>query len=241
MSENGYEVAHIDELERLPVDEEGLTWRPVRRRFGIEAFGINAYTAADAGDRVVESHRESEGHQEVYFVTTGQAEFTLGEDTVDAPAGTLVYVSEGTLRGAVAKEAGTTVLAVGAKRGVVFEPSAWEEWFAAFGYLRKGAPRERPRPDARVGCARRGELALALQLRLLRGARRRRRRGGRAAATRGRARRRGGEGGGAKRQRLRPTPRPRRLPGARGVSAAVHSHSPTRTSTLFATTRGSRA
>jgi hypothetical protein len=39
---SGYEIAHVDELERLPVDEDGLVWRPIRRRFGITAFGTNA-------------------------------------------------------------------------------------------------------------------------------------------------------------------------------------------------------
>ena len=43
-----YEVAHIDELDAFPVDDEGLTWRPIRRRFGISAFGTNAYTAERA-------------------------------------------------------------------------------------------------------------------------------------------------------------------------------------------------
>ena len=45
MSEKAYEVAHIDDLDRFPVDDEGLLWRPVRRRLGITAFGTNAYTA----------------------------------------------------------------------------------------------------------------------------------------------------------------------------------------------------
>jgi hypothetical protein len=39
-----YEVAHIDELEELPINNGEFVWRPVRRRFGITAFGTNAYT-----------------------------------------------------------------------------------------------------------------------------------------------------------------------------------------------------
>jgi len=57
---------------------------------------------------------------------------------VDAPAGTLVYVRPGTQRGAHARAAETTVLAIGAKRGEVFSPSSWEIWFAADGYRRAG-------------------------------------------------------------------------------------------------------
>lgn len=137
MSE-GYEVAHIDELEALPVSGGEFVWRPVRRRFGITAFGTNAYTAERAGQRVIEEHQESGGHEELYVVLRGRATFTLGGAEVDAPAGTLVYVHPGTRRGAIAAEDGTAVLAVGAKPGVVFEPSPWEDSFAAYSYAESG-------------------------------------------------------------------------------------------------------
>ena len=134
-----YQVAHIDELERLPVDDEGLTWRPVRRRFGIEAFGVNAYTAERAGQRVVEEHRETQNdHQELYFVAAGRATFTLDGEAVDARAGTFVFVEPGTLRGAVAAEDGTTVVAIGGRRGHAFTPSGWEWTFVAGAYQRQG-------------------------------------------------------------------------------------------------------
>ena len=74
------------------------------------------------------------------MVVTGRATFTLGDDEVDAPAGTLVFVRPGTRRGAVAAEDSTTVLAVGAKRGEAYEPSRWEIAFAAYGYRRTGDP-----------------------------------------------------------------------------------------------------
>lgn len=134
---DGYEIASIDELEELPINEGEFVWRPVRRRFGITAFGTNAYTAR-AGQRVVEEHRESDGHEELYVVLRGRATFTLGDDEVDVPAGTLVFVQPGTRRGAVAAEDGTTVLAVGAKPGVVFEPSPWETSFAGLALAAKG-------------------------------------------------------------------------------------------------------
>jgi hypothetical protein len=137
MSE-GYEIAHIDELESFPVDDEGLTWRPIRRRFDIRAFGVNAYTAERAGQRVVEEHREKDGHEELYVVVSGRATFTLDGEEHDAPAGTLVHCPPGTLRSAMAAEPGTTVLGIGAKAGEVFEPSAWESTFVAFGHLRQG-------------------------------------------------------------------------------------------------------
>jgi hypothetical protein len=47
-------------------------------------------------------------------------------------------VRPNTKRGAIAAEDGTAVLAIGAKPGVVFEPSAWEDIFAAFSYAENG-------------------------------------------------------------------------------------------------------
>ncbi len=68
----------------------------------------------------------------------GSATFTLDEEQVAAPAGTLVFVRPGTLRTAFADEDGTAILAVGAKPGVVFEPSPWEDIFAAYSYAENG-------------------------------------------------------------------------------------------------------
>ena len=133
----GYEVAHVDELEELPINQGEFVWRPVRRRFGISAFGTNAYTAK-AGQRVVEEHYEQDGHEEMYVVLRGRATFALGDDEVDAPTGTIVFAQPGTKRGAIAAEDDTAVLAVGAKPGEVFEPSPWEDIFAAFSYAQQG-------------------------------------------------------------------------------------------------------
>jgi len=133
----GYEIAHVDELEELPVNEGEFVWRPVRRRFGISAFGTNAYTAK-AGQRVVEEHREKDGHEEMYVVLRGRATFQLDDEEIEAAAGTLVFVKPGTKRGAIAAEDDTAVLAVGAKPGVIFEPSPWEDIFAAFSYAEMG-------------------------------------------------------------------------------------------------------
>ena len=128
-----FQVAHLDELERIDV-MEGLEWRPIRRRFGIWAFGVNAYTAAKSGDWIVEEHTESQlGHEEMYVVVRGRATFTLDGEDIAAPAGTLVFVSEPAVkRKAVADEEGTLVLAVGGKPGEAFTPSAWEWYFQAY-------------------------------------------------------------------------------------------------------------
>jgi tetratricopeptide (TPR) repeat protein len=132
-------ISRIEDLERYPIaGQDGLTWRPVRRHFDIRAFGVNAYTADEAGQRVVEEHREEGGHEELYVVIAGRATFTLDGEEHDAPAGTLVHCTPGTLRGAVAAEAGTTVLGIGAKPGEIFEPSGWEWVFAGVSLLDKG-------------------------------------------------------------------------------------------------------
>ena len=133
----GYEIAHIDELEELPINRDEFVWRPIRRRFGITAFGTNAYTAR-AGQRLIEEHTERDGHEEMYVLVRGRATFTLGDDEIDARPGTIVFIRPGTRRGAVAVEDGTAVVAVGAKPGVVFEPSPWEDIFAANSYADQG-------------------------------------------------------------------------------------------------------
>jgi tetratricopeptide (TPR) repeat protein len=99
---------------------------------GIEAFGTNAYTAAEVGNDVVEPHTESPelGHQELYYVAAGRAKFILDGEEHDAPAGTYVFIPDtATHRHAVAEEPGTTVLSFGGPP--TFKPSAWEWTFRA--------------------------------------------------------------------------------------------------------------
>jgi tetratricopeptide (TPR) repeat protein len=132
-------IARIDDLERYQISgQDGLTWRPIRRYFDIKAFGVNAYTAEEAGQRVVEEHREEGGHEELYVVVSGRASFMVDGEDHDAPAGTLVHCPPGTLRGAVAAEPRTTVLGIGAKPGEVFQPSGWEWVFAGVSLLDQG-------------------------------------------------------------------------------------------------------
>jgi tetratricopeptide (TPR) repeat protein len=132
MSE-GYTVLAIDQVEPLSVVGGSLQWRPLRRALDVRAFGINAYTAAAAGDELVEDHTEGGlGHEEIYLVLSGRATFTVNGETSDVPAGSLVHVSDPSLRRhAVAAEPGTTVLAIGGKPGEAYRPSAWEHYFAA--------------------------------------------------------------------------------------------------------------
>jgi hypothetical protein len=127
-----YEAIHVEKIPEPEFDKqaEDPDWHPIRIHFGISAFGANAYTARRAG-RIVEEHTETEDsgtqHEELYFVASGHATFQVGDEEVDAPAGTFVYVRDPALRrGAAARTAGTTILAFGGTPGEVFEVSPWE-------------------------------------------------------------------------------------------------------------------
>jgi tetratricopeptide (TPR) repeat protein len=130
---------HVDELDRIELDE-GFVWRPVRRRFGIRAFGVNAYTPREAGAQVVEEHTEKQlGHEELYLVLRGRARFTLDGAERELGAGELVFIRDPEVRrGAVGLTADTVVLALGGKPGAAHEPSAWEVMFAAVPAAREG-------------------------------------------------------------------------------------------------------
>ena len=114
----GWTSIRLDEIEPIPVVGGKLLWRPVRRTLDVGAFGINAYVAPNAGDDVVEEHtEESLQHEEVYVVLAGRATFKLDDETLDAPAGTVVFVHDPKVkRHALAAEPETaaSVLTLGA-------------------------------------------------------------------------------------------------------------------------------
>lgn len=127
-------AVHIDELDRI--EAAGGVFLPIRRRLGVRAFGVNAYTATSAGDQVIERHNEMGAgagrHEELYLVLSGRAEFTVSGEAVDAPAGTLVFVPElDAERAAVAREPDTTVLVIGGPAAAPLRTSPFEYWFAA--------------------------------------------------------------------------------------------------------------
>jgi hypothetical protein len=134
----GYEILSIDELDQYPSANGTQVLLPIRRRLGFEPFGVNAWLGREAGDHVIERHRESQGPEELYVVLRGEARFTLGEETFEAPIGTLVHAPPDTLREAIAVEPGTVILAMGAKPGEAFTPSPWEDFAVAFARLRAG-------------------------------------------------------------------------------------------------------
>src|SRR5207342_3627680 len=108
---SGYEVASLTGVESLP-GPGSLRWTPLRKYFGITAFGINAYTATEAGQDVVEEHNEERlGHEELYVVVYGRPTLALDGNEFDVPAGSAVFRRHPAItRFARAEEPGTTVL-----------------------------------------------------------------------------------------------------------------------------------
>jgi mannose-6-phosphate isomerase-like protein (cupin superfamily) len=140
MSGRGWTASHLDDVptHQLP----GARRSAVREHLDVRAFGINAYSGND-GQRVIAEHDEAQAlaarHQELYLVLAGRATFTVAGEEADAPAGTLVFVGDpGTRRAAVAREDGTTVLAVGAPAGEAYSVGRWEPMAGFFDFYNRG-------------------------------------------------------------------------------------------------------
>ena len=114
----GYQATHIDEIAA----EKWPYWAPIRHHFDIKTFGVNAWRGND-GDEVIKRHDEHEsGDPELYLVLSGTALFTVGDEELSCPAGTLVFVEDPAAeRLAVAKDANTVVLSIGGGT-----PSGWD-------------------------------------------------------------------------------------------------------------------
>jgi mannose-6-phosphate isomerase-like protein (cupin superfamily) len=112
-----WQVARLDDIER-----RGRTI-PVREHLGIHAFGVNAFKPDEDGT-LINEHDESGGQEELYIVLDGQATFEIDGETVDAPAGTFLFVRPEARRKATG--AGT-VLALGGTPGEAYQGIDWGE------------------------------------------------------------------------------------------------------------------
>jgi hypothetical protein len=124
-----YATKRISDIDE--VTDGRVPWRRVRIEFGIESFGINAFTAHEVGDRMINEHDEADGYgseEELYLVQSGRATFELNGERVDAPAGTLVFARGSVTRTAFAEEPGTTIVAIGGSPGKVYQATGWEFW-----------------------------------------------------------------------------------------------------------------
>lgn len=138
-SEPAFEVLALDTAEALSLSDDGLAWIPLRRRMGVEAFGVNAFRGARRGDVVIEDHVESPGQEELYVVVRGAARLQIDEDTVEVDAGSVVFVSDPEARRhAIALADGTIVLAVGGWPGRAYHVLPWEPIYMARPAMRRG-------------------------------------------------------------------------------------------------------
>jgi hypothetical protein len=113
-----WQVARLEAIERRGRDI------PVREHLGIQAFGINAYTPGEDGRLISEHDEAGSGQEELYIVLNGNATFEVDGETVDAPAGTFVFVRPESRRKATGDG---TVLAIGATPGEAYQALDWGE------------------------------------------------------------------------------------------------------------------
>jgi tetratricopeptide (TPR) repeat protein len=157
-----FDVATLEGLEAGP-EHDGRIPLNIRRHFDIQGFGVRANRAVGDG-HVIGEHDEvglgASGQEELYLVISGAATFNIDGERVEAPAGTLVFVrNPAAKRSAVAKEEGTTVLAIGGTPGEAYRISSGEamnemwEPYRAGDYetaLEKLQPVLQERPEALV-------------------------------------------------------------------------------------------
>src|SRR5215211_8561561 len=110
------QVARLDDIER-----RGRSI-PVREHLGIHAFGINACTPGEDGTLISEHDESGSGQEELYLVLDGNAIFEVDGQTVDASAGTFVFVRPESRRKATGDG---TVLALGAAPGEAYQALDW--------------------------------------------------------------------------------------------------------------------
>jgi tetratricopeptide (TPR) repeat protein len=132
---DGYTILTLDEVETAP--HLGSNLIPVRHTLGFRPAGVNAWKA-DAGGQLIPPHEEDSGNEELYAVVRGRATFTVGEETTDAPAGTLVFVPPEVFRTATAEEDDTIVFAVGGTVGEAFNAGGWDSFALAVAYGQGG-------------------------------------------------------------------------------------------------------
>ena len=110
-----WKVARLDDIER-----RGRSI-PVREHLGIHSFGINAWRRSEDGT-LINDHDEAGGQEELYIVLDGTATFEVDGETIDAPAGTFLYVGPEARRKATGD---ATVLALGGTHGEAYQGLDW--------------------------------------------------------------------------------------------------------------------
>ncbi|HLX31343.1 MAG TPA: cupin domain-containing protein [Gaiellaceae bacterium] len=151
---DGYEILTLDEVETA--EHRGSNLIPIRYTLGYRAAGVNGWIA-DTGGQLIPPHEEDSGNEELYVVVRGRASFTVGEETQDARAGTLVFVPPLVHRTAVAAEDGTILFVIGATVGEAFDGGGWDT-FAVANQLRVAGRMDECRALMETEIAKRPEM-----------------------------------------------------------------------------------
>jgi tetratricopeptide (TPR) repeat protein len=127
----------LDEEFAEGQDREGRVFVGVRRKLDVGSFGATAVRAAASGTDIVREHDElgpgADRHEELYFVASGHAAFTVDGEEIDAPSGTFVFVRDPeSKRAAVTKEDETTLLILGGRPGQAWRVPPGESLFEFF-------------------------------------------------------------------------------------------------------------
>jgi hypothetical protein len=119
MNDNSkWRVARLDEIERRGRD------LPVREHLGIRSFGVNAFQADEDGLLINEHDEAGSGQEELYIVLDGKATFEIDGETVEAAAGTFVFVQPEARRKATGDG---MILALGGTPGEPYHAIDWGE------------------------------------------------------------------------------------------------------------------
>jgi tetratricopeptide (TPR) repeat protein len=117
-----FSALNLDEAFAAVESRNGRSMLRARKELDVNSFGTFAARADSAGAELFQEHDEmgpgADRHEELYFVASGRATFTVSGETVEAPAGTFVFVRDPEARRAgVAEEDGTTVLVFAGRPG----------------------------------------------------------------------------------------------------------------------------
>jgi quercetin dioxygenase-like cupin family protein len=113
----GFSVVHIDEIEGAG---PGGAVKFVRRRLGVEAFGLNWFEIAPNMEGV-EHDEESTAQEEVSVIIRGSGVYRIDGEEVAFTAGSVFRFDPEARRQVVGGPEGCTMVAIGARRGS-YEP-----------------------------------------------------------------------------------------------------------------------
>jgi len=113
----GYSVVKLEEID---AEGPGEVVRFVRRRLGVEAFGINWFEIPPNAEG--HEHDESNSEQEeVNVIVRGSGSYRIDGELVPVEAGTFLRFDPDTTRCPIAGPDGLAMVAVGARKGS-YEP-----------------------------------------------------------------------------------------------------------------------